>query len=327
MPDYALEISGIIVSVVLFLVGYRQTVGAKRERIRSAIGEIEKILVRRIALEDYTPSLKDLSRIIDGKSRDFGVRPPDLLSEKQFLANIFTRVVESDFIPSEQREQLLSRLQPLLAEAEVQPIVEEEFALSKSMERTRRSNSLVVVTLGLGASIFGALLAAFPVLSEIDVPANELLATLATTLAASSAVIAMLALLLRYRQQEAPSNTSFISDYAHFERKVFGAFAKAGINIKSPERRDQDYDFTSEFEGKKYLFEIKAWDDSVSINLLRRWVASLNESVKQESAAGAYLITRGKLSRDNVPQDLEFVEVLSFRELQNFLLRFRDGKA
>ena len=49
MSDYFLGVLGIVISVGLFFLGYRQTVGAKKERIINANGEVEKILVRRVA--------------------------------------------------------------------------------------------------------------------------------------------------------------------------------------------------------------------------------------------------------------------------------------
>ncbi len=45
------SVLGIVVSVGLFLIGYRQTVGARKERVTNANQEVEKILVRRIVLE------------------------------------------------------------------------------------------------------------------------------------------------------------------------------------------------------------------------------------------------------------------------------------
>ena len=83
MENYIFGTLGILVSVTLFLIGYCQTIGAKKERNRSANIDIEKILVRRIILETYEPSLDDLSRLIEGKARDFRVRSRELMSESQ----------------------------------------------------------------------------------------------------------------------------------------------------------------------------------------------------------------------------------------------------
>ena len=88
MAGESLTIIGIAVSVSLFLLGYRQTIGARRERIRAANAELERILVRRIVLEKYTPTQMDLSRLIDGKAGDYRVRRADLISETPLSANM-----------------------------------------------------------------------------------------------------------------------------------------------------------------------------------------------------------------------------------------------
>lgn len=67
MVAYLLPLLGVAVSVVLSIWGYHQIVGARRERIRAANNELERILIRRIVLESYQPTVDDLSR--------FGVNP------------------------------------------------------------------------------------------------------------------------------------------------------------------------------------------------------------------------------------------------------------
>jgi hypothetical protein len=50
---------GAAVSVGLFLIGYRQTVGARRERAKAASVELERTLLKRVLLEGYDPSIRD----------------------------------------------------------------------------------------------------------------------------------------------------------------------------------------------------------------------------------------------------------------------------
>ena len=116
---------GIAVSVVLFIISLRKAVGAGKERVRSGNDEIEKILVRRIVLEGFEPSAEEIMRLIDTKSRDFRIRATDLLSESQFMNNVYTRIVESDFIPHEQRQELLKRLSRTIEEIETSLVQEQ----------------------------------------------------------------------------------------------------------------------------------------------------------------------------------------------------------
>ena len=89
LGDYVLGIAGILLSVVFFIVGYRQTIGAKKERVTSANTEVERILVRRVFSETYVPRLADVSRILEGKARDFRVRTTDLHTESQVLISVY----------------------------------------------------------------------------------------------------------------------------------------------------------------------------------------------------------------------------------------------
>src|SRR5262252_670789 len=143
MLDSFLGAAGILVSILLFLIGYRQTVGAKKERIRSANADVEKILVRRVVLEGYTPSRSDVARLLQGKARDFRVSDDELLSEAQMLNTIYTRIVESDLIPTDQREQILKRIAPGLAESEATP-VDEDAARASSVARMLRTSTALL---------------------------------------------------------------------------------------------------------------------------------------------------------------------------------------
>jgi hypothetical protein len=235
--------------------GYRQTIGAKKERVRSANDEVEKILVRRIVLEDYTPSVREIGRLIDGKARDFRVRPSDLLSEGQLLNNIFTRIIETDFIPREQREQVLQRLSAIVSEAEEQPVFEEALEQIPSRAQSRRVATIAMGMMGMAASIVGGLLAALPDIRGVDVTAIELLPAVARTALASLAIIGFIIILckIRERQQEEPSKASLLSDYIDFERQVLETFKKAGLLATIATCENRSYDFIFEINCQKYL--------------------------------------------------------------------------
>jgi hypothetical protein len=87
--------------VLTFLVGYRQTVGARRERVGSANLDLSRILLRRVVLEGFCPTSDDIERLRDGKSREFRVAAPDLLSSAELMNTVYTHVFENDCQPSE----------------------------------------------------------------------------------------------------------------------------------------------------------------------------------------------------------------------------------
>ena len=100
---------GVAVSILLFLVAYRQTVGAKKERIRSASFSLRRSLLRRVVLENYDPSPRDLERLIESKARESRLTPEDLLSAEELVTDVYAEVFESELIDPQRRSSIEGR--------------------------------------------------------------------------------------------------------------------------------------------------------------------------------------------------------------------------
>ncbi|HLE35776.1 MAG TPA: hypothetical protein VI699_01375 [Candidatus Acidoferrales bacterium] len=315
---------GILVSVGLFLVGYRQTIGAKKERVNSANSEVEKILVRRIVLESYTPPLADVSRLLEGKARDFRVRASDLLSEEQLLTSIFTRILESDFLPQDKRDEILRRLNPVMAEAEGEPPPEQALVGIPSSRERFRTRTAALAAMGLAASVVGALIAALPSAAGLDSDLAKLLPVMVATLAASFTVIAVVGSFLRLREsQEETSKADAISRYVGFEREVANVIAAAwGQADAGP--ADAGYDFAVNQNGKKILIEVKSWSRPMPVRLIGQLAQRLRHVVEREQAAEAIIVTPTSL---NVPDEViaPGVRLMTLRDLRNYLAHSKKG--
>ena len=100
---------------VLFLFGYRQTIGARKKRVRAANNAVHRALVRRMVLESYQPRYDDITRILEGKAREFQVSADDLYSEEQVLNQLFTEVFDNDLIAPLQRTEIEKRLEDVFS--------------------------------------------------------------------------------------------------------------------------------------------------------------------------------------------------------------------
>src|SRR5688572_5774543 len=197
MSGDALGILGIVVSVVLFLLSYRQTVGATKERMRVANAEVESICVKRVVLEKYPLTLADVERLLDGKARDQRVRIASLLSAEQVATTVYTRVMESDLIPAEQRQEIVGRLNPLLNPSDAALARERDVGSSFRADRKGQAAQIVSAVLALIASAIGGVVAAFPDLQRFSISKPEALETIAGVGAMSLAVIMLVLVLLR----------------------------------------------------------------------------------------------------------------------------------
>jgi len=312
---------GILVSVGLFLVGYRQTVGAKKERVATANQEVEKILVRRVVLEGYTPDLDGVGRLIEGKARDFRVRASDLWSEEQVLNSIFTRVVESDFVSQEKREEILRRLVPAMAQAEEEPVAEQKAMIAAHPRTALMSRTIALGLMGAITSLIGSFVAAFPSLVNFDTTFPKLFPIVLFTLAASGALIGALILFYRLKesQQELPSKGEAVATGVMFEREVANVLGRVGLRYDMVGgARDVGYDFRVDHRGRKILLELKAWSRPIPMRVIAEVAERLRGAVAREGAAEAIIVTPTNLG---LPKEAvgEGVRMMTLRDLRNYL--------
>ncbi len=293
MANYLLGILGILVSVFLFLIGYRQTIGARKERIVGANAHLERTLVRRVVLEKHRPSQVELSRLIEGKARDYRVRPSDLLSESQLVNTIYTRVTESELIPGEQREEILERIAPALAAYEGAPMREEMIEAAADSKLRNRSSEWTAIFLGTLASIVGALVTIVPEFRTLQGRIAEILPTFAAAIVASLALVTVTYAFLRLRssQEDAPSKGKEVSSYLAFESQVRRWLREAGFEIQSAGSRDSGFDFEVERAGRKILVEVKEWPRAIPPDIVRRVVDRLRAAAKSMGSE-AIIVTK-----------------------------------
>jgi len=311
---------GIVISVGLFLLGYRQTVGAKKERVAAANQEIEKILVRRVVLEAYTPAASAVARLLEGKARDFRVRATDLLSEEQALNSIFTRVVESDFLSQEKREEIVGRLLSVMVQAEEEPAPDANIMIPAHPRRALLSRTAALGLMGAAASLIGVLVAAFPKIVNLDTVYPNLVPVMLFTLAASGAAIAALILFYRLKesQQELPSKAEAVASGAAFERDVANLLAKLGVSLEASGAQDRGYDFGIQHDGRRILLELKSWDRSIPLRVVAGIADRLRRLMAQDGSSEAVIVTPTNLG---IPQEIlgQGIRMMTPRDLKNYL--------
>jgi hypothetical protein len=318
MDSYLQTFIGVAVSIFLFMLGYRQTIGAKRERVKSANNEIEKILLRRIVLEEYKPSINDITRLIEGKARDYRIRPNDLLSPIQFLNTLFTRMVESDFMSPNQREKILGRINPVLVSAEEKP-TESELIISDSSNEKFRVRIVGLTWLTLITSLIGAF-ATYSMIRKSD----TILLSYPVVLLVFGISILIISLIIYFQRikesQEEPA-PSPINSLAKYESEVVKMLSELNLSWKTPiDGKDPGYDFLLEHNGKKIIIEVKAWSKIPPLNYMRHIINRLQNAMKKVQADEAIILTKENL--DYPPEMFKSmnVKIMSLKYFRNIIM-------
>jgi hypothetical protein len=118
-----LGVAGVVLTVLFFVVGYRQTIGARKERARAANKAAVDTIFRRLTLEDkFDINQFAINRLLSGWALESRVRLGDMLSIDQIYSLLLCRSVESDYLSAEQRIAVLGRLDEFFKETQEKSI-------------------------------------------------------------------------------------------------------------------------------------------------------------------------------------------------------------
>lgn len=324
MSGYIQTAIGIFISIALFLIGYRQTIGARRERIGSANRAVYKSLLRRLVLEDYSPKIDDIHRLIDGKAREFKVGPGDLHASEPLLNQVFAEIFDNDFIAPVKRIEIEKRLAATLDQLAKGRQKTDETQLINFDQRKQR----FLLLLGILASFIGALVSlvlmnggtslhygAGPDLLSILFPVFSVFVT-----SLVSVIIISYFKKAREAPDEAQSRVNYVVESAQLEHQVAAILTKLRIPFQiEPKVGLLRPDFVAEIGGKRVAIEVKSWRTPPPLSIASRSARYMFEIVRNGDVSRALIVTRGKLPNLENIRDTENVEFLSIKDLEEWI--------
>jgi hypothetical protein len=320
MEGYLQTGLGILVSLILFVIGYRQTIGAKKERSKNANISIIRTIMRRMVLEDYAPIYKDISRIIEGKAREFQASANDLHAEEQILNSLFTEVFDSDLISPAQRTEIEKRINSVFEQVEKEP-VRATLAEFQQLKREKESKKESVTGMVFSASLLGALSTMMFSFYETQTFDTDFLMPALSVLIGSVAVLTGLITFRKSREIEVISSKSSATFLAtQFESEIAKVLIKHKFKFSiEPRIGDVRPDFLVNFNGKNIAIEAKGWRGPVPLHILRKTINFLQKLVNKDEIDEAILVTHKK---DDIPPSIleeTGISVVSINELANKL--------
>ncbi|KPK26423.1 MAG: hypothetical protein AMJ61_09085 [Desulfobacterales bacterium SG8_35_2] len=311
---------GILVSLILFLLTYQQTIGAKRVRAKNANQDIHRSFMRRMVFEEYAPKFKDLTKIVEGKAREFKVSINDLLSEEQILNSLFTEVFDSDLISPSQRVEIENRLNKCLDRIEQEfeePGIVDFRQLALEKKQKSENISILVGT----ASLLGATSSFAFTFIETKILNTELILSGVVVLVASVAVLSAISVILKNKEVvEQPSRRVAQMVSSELENEVRKILEKQKIKYSiSPRLGGMRPAFVLDIKGKKVVIDAKAWNNVVPLHQIRRTTDYLNELANTEGVDQVLLVTNEKTPLPLSQINNDTISAITISELSSAL--------
>ena len=317
MDNYWLPLLGIFISIVLSMWGYRQIVSARRERIRAANSELEKVLIKRIVLESYQPTVDDLSRLIGGKAREHRIKRGDLFSETQLLETVFTRITESDFMTQDRRNEVLERLSPVFTRVEK---ASEDGIRTMELPRAEKriyARTTPAFIIGISASLLGAVVVI--IISLLFEAGTFPTMSIIIAFVGSLALIGGIFTIYRLREAaEEPSARSALQSAMDFEQEVIDTLRKLRVPVFIAERTS-GFDLITTLGERRVLIEVKAYTRRPPLSYLRNTIERLNRAIQTKNADEGIIVTKSSFE---LPHDFlknTKIRIMTLRELRNYL--------
>lgn len=321
MEQYIQTAIGIFVSVFLFILGYRQTIGARKERVKACNEKLIETILRRIILEKYSPKKEDIKRIIEGKARDYKVKHKDLLNEDQILSAIYTRIFENDLISQDQRNENIERLSALFVIDKKQIVQDLDNNFLNYKDQSKKFFNLLILLLALISTIVGALSVSIYSLESVD---RFLESNIVYTVLGSLGAIITVYIFLRVKDLqessediELPKNP--FRDYVKFEREVVLQLRKLNIEIIIPKSRDDGFDLIAILNGEQVAIEIKYWRQRPPFSFIRQVLGRLKSAMDKEKINRGIIVTNDKFGLDEklkIEDNIDIVDINELRQLK-----------
>jgi hypothetical protein len=307
---------GAALSLILFGISYRQTIGARKERARNANSEMERTLMKRIILEDSDVSPADLERYVAGKAREHRVRPSALLCHSDLLANVMTRVVDDDFLEGEVRQNVLKRIGSMIDAVESEPVSDEWIPRSETEPDAARQRTLLLGAMVATTAMIGSFVAVIPTITEESGGGGI---AFVVALGASLVLITMALVFVRLREGDdsESSRESGLQREARLERQVQRVLKKA--QFKEIERPDRGLDFVVKRNGRSVGLELKGWQRPLSRPVLGRIFKSAETAGQRFGVDEVLLVVPDRSPVKTNGFGGDFVRVVKADELEEAL--------
>lgn len=309
---------GIAVSVFLFLVGYRQTVGARKERARAASSTLKRALLRRLVSEGYTPSLEDVGLLLSAKARDVAVSSDDLSTPDQLLEALYVEVFESELITGTQREELTRRLLTALrppASAPARAIVRAEMlSESVSVGRLPRYSTGVMALI---ATTGGALVTLLATLRSGTSSTLIALGSAGIALLGGAAAILAIEFLRQSRRSGGePDIRPPATSAAEFEWKIARALEEAGLDYElNASAGSAQVDFLLRHGKSTAIVEARQWRRTIPLSAVSLTLELVRYMRSEAKADHAFVVVPDVRALPRSVREREGVAIVSTEEL------------
>jgi hypothetical protein len=317
-------IIGVGISVLLFYISYRQTIGAAKERIQAANSEIDSTIFKRTVLEGLSITPPVIRQLTEGKALQHRVRSAELHSVEEILSILLASTLESDFVPESKRAGMIQAIVGISELPQRRLARETEAVAAELTHVSRNRTDWALILMAVVASFAGGVSSVLPGVTKISghvfdfASKQAFLTALSVSVASLGILLAALWVLRLKSSEEESARSSELRTGASFEHEVLRIFRQLSIPTRVPEV-EAGYDFDAQLNGKKTLVEVKSWNRRVPLSLIHLTMRQMKRLIDAGKGEEAILVLKDIVAFPSLTSIDPRVKLVSLRQLKSYL--------
>jgi hypothetical protein len=315
----ALGVVSVVLTVVFFIIGYRQTIGARKERARATNKDMVATLLRRFTLDSsFVINREGVGKLLTGAAIESRVKLGDLFNIDQLEAVLYTKIIEHDFLDESGRDQALGRLENSFKAVESTrlPLLEAPADESDSGFKIDGiiALSFLAAALGIVASLI-VLPVVAPQLAPRGLEIRSYFGEIVTSLALAVATATALSVFVKFRDaNRTPGTAQNLESSAQLAERAFSRIARR-TNKSFEESPDTWVDYKAEKNGEKWGIEFKYDINRYGLSRARQLVQQISDHAKGDGFARAFLVSGRAPLPKYTALSTDFLSVVSMQEM------------
>jgi hypothetical protein len=261
---------GAVLSLSLFVITYRRTISATKERAAHAHIEVVRILIRNLLNLGRVLTISEINHVLQTKARENRIKVSDMPDEMSYVYSLQCRVAEDEMLSAEDRKDLFKKIQDFIDENEkANPQLTEE---PKALEEQRTNiMSKYLAYVSLFAAISG--IAASLILSFFSgtMIIENVMNTIGIIVSVIGVIVVLVTFLLFYEKSRPTLSVSLSPTTGQdFEDQIYKSLRKLGKIEKEPfipEIRSR-FDLMLSTKANKFLIETKSYRSYISTSTI-----------------------------------------------------------
>ncbi len=310
-----LTISGILITILIYLISRKKTIGAKDERAMIANHDVISTILKRIVLENSYYKENEIEYLLQSKSREHRIKQEALLNVEEIVSELYSNIIQNDFINANNRKNIIQNLRRTYGNInEIEENIIDDYKSEIKVKKNKYAETVIALTSSVVATaIIATTIEIMQSINSTFSINNQFIIT--SVFIIGLITIVFISYFFRLGRSIEPKPMQTIASGIEFEKNIHNMFKKLKIDFK--EIYKGHYDFEIIFKGNKILIEVKNTLVRIPHTTIRKIIKRIEYEIGENNANLGYIVSNERIPQSYRKLETDLVKIIDKNEFEN----------